>query len=193
MTTLGFIGGTGPEGRGLALRFAAAGYRVLLGSRDADRARKAAQNVAQRLPGLDITGVVNDEAAQQSDIVLLTLPYVGQRPTLEMLGAHLREKIVIDVVAPVIFEDGVPRAVAVSDGSAAQEAQRLLPDSLMVAAFQNISAADLLKPDRSIEGDVIVCSDHTAAKRQVMELAQLIKTSGPWMEAPWRTPGTWRS
>lgn len=175
MATLGFIGGTGPEGRGLAMRFAAEGHRVLLGSRDAGRARDAAAKIAGVLPGLDIRGVLNQEAARGAEVVLVTVPFEGHRATLEGLRSELAGKIVVDVVSPLTFHNGVARAVPVPEGSAAQQAQAVIPGSRVVAAFQNVSASDLLKPERVIEGDVIVCSDHADAKRQVMELAQLIR------------------
>ena len=171
---LGFIGGTGPEGRGLALRFAAAGHHVLVGSRDAQRAKITVEKLLITTPGLELRGVINQEAAQESDPVLVTVPYKAQRSTLEALRLHLKGKLVVDVVAPVIFENGVARAVPVPEGSAAVEAQNLLPDSKVVAAFQNISATDLLTLDTPIDGDVVVCSDHVEAKAMVMALAQQI-------------------
>ncbi|MBI2873088.1 MAG: NADPH-dependent F420 reductase [Chloroflexi bacterium] len=175
MMVLGFIGGTGPEGRGLALRFAMAGHRVLLGSREAERAREAVEKIAARRAGLDIAGVLNEQVAREAEWALVTVPYAAQRPTLEALRPLLAGKTVIDVVAPVVFENGVPRAVAVEEGSAAQQAQALLPDSQVVAAFQNVSAHDLLQPERPIDGDVIVCSDHPGPKAKVMALAEEIR------------------
>ncbi len=138
---LAFLGGTGPEGKGLALRLAMAGEVAIIGSRDATRATTAAEELAQLAPGIRIDGASNADAAQAADVVFLTFPYEGQRPTLEQLQEPLRGKVVVDVIAPMQFQRGRgASAVEVAAGSAAQEAQELLPDSLVVAAFQNASA-----------------------------------------------------
>ena len=168
---LAFLGGTGPEGRGLALRFALAGEEVIIGSRDAGRAAAAAAELRQLAPELRIQGAANADAAVAADIVFLAFPYEGQRPTLESIPEALAGKVVVDVIAPMQFQRGVgASAVEVEAGSAAQEAQDLLPDSLVVSAFQNVSAEELQEPDTVMEGDVLVCSDHAEPKAQVMEL-----------------------
>ena len=172
---LGFVGGTGPEGRGLALRFALAGEQVVLGSREADRAIQAAEAIANVAPAASVQGALNGEAARVCDIVFIVLPYSAQKPTLESLREELAGKIVVDVVAPLAFDKGVARAVAVEQGSAALEAQELLPQSTVVGAFQNVSAEELLRPERSINSDVIVCSDDIDSKETVMKLAELIQ------------------
>ena len=172
---LGFIGGTGPEGRGLALRFALAGEQIVLGSREADRAIQAAEEIAELAPAALVQGALNSEAARVCDIALIVVPYAAQKPTLEALREELAGKIVVDVVAPVAFDRGVARAVPVEQGSAALEAQDLLPQSTVVGAFQNVSADELLRPDKSINSDVIVCSDDSASKETVMKLAELIR------------------
>ena len=97
---IGFIGGTGPEGRGLALRFALAGEDILIGSRDAARAWAAADSVREIAPSLSIGGGMNADVAAQSDTVVVAVPYAAQRPTLESLTAELRGKLIINVVAP---------------------------------------------------------------------------------------------
>lgn len=175
---LGIVGGTGPEGKGLGLRFAMAGHRVLLGSRNGERAAAAAAAVASLVntgAAVTIQGVLNQDAAAQAEIALVTVPFEGQQATLESLKAQLEGKIVVSTVAPLTFQKGVARAVLVPEGSAAQQAQRLLPRSQVVAAFQNISAVDLVEPEVSIEADVIVCSDHADAKKRIMALAEQIK------------------
>ena len=177
---LGFLGGTGPEGRGLALRLALAGERAIIGSRDAGRAASAAEEMQLLAPGTHIEGAVNADAATKADLVFLTFPYEGQRPVLEQLHETLASKVVVIVIAPIQFERGRgASAVAVQAGSAAQEAQNLLPNSLVVAAFQNVSAVDLQEPDKEMEGDVIVCSDHREAKERVMELVKKIPKLRP--------------
>ncbi len=172
---IGFIGGTGPEGRGLSLRFAMAGEDVLVGSRDAGRAVEAASKVARRKVSGKVSGALNVEVARRADLVFVTVPYEGQRAALEALRGHLAGKVVVDAVAPVRFEGGAARAVAVASGSAAQEAQALLPESNVVAAFQTVSARDLLNPTVSIDSDVVVCADDAHAKRRVMALAETIR------------------
>jgi hypothetical protein len=173
---LAILGGTGPEGKGLALRLAMAGETPIIGSRDAGRGAAAAEELAQSVPGVVIKGSDNAGAVASADVVFLAFPYEGQRPVLEDLGATLKGKIVVSVIAPMKFERGKgASAVEVEAGSAAQEAQDMLPDSQVVAAFQNASAEELLDPSATMEGDVVVCSDHPEAKKLVMELAGKIK------------------
>ena len=173
---LAILGGTGPEGKGLALRLAMAGETPIIGSRDAGRGADAAEELAQFVPGVVIKGSDNAGAVASADVVFLAFPYEGQRPVLEDLGAALKGKIVVSVIAPMKFERGKgASAVEVEAGSAAQEAQDMLPDSQVVAAFQNASAEELLDPSATMEGDVVVCSDHPEAKKLVMELAGKIK------------------
>ena len=173
---LAILGGTGPEGKGLALRLAMAGETPIIGSRDAGRGADTAEELAQSVPGVVIKGSDNAGAVASADVVFLAFPYEGQRPVLEDLGAALKGKIVVSVIAPMKFERGKgASAVEVEAGSAAQEAQDMLPDSQVVAAFQNASAEELLDPSATMEGDVVVCSDHPEAKKLVMELAGKIK------------------
>ncbi|MCH8224858.1 MAG: NADPH-dependent F420 reductase [Chloroflexi bacterium] len=177
---LAFLGGTGPEGRGLALRLALAGEAAIIGSRDAGRAAAAAEELLKMAPGASIEGAVNDQAADKADVVFLTFPYEGQRPVLEQLREPLAGKIVVNVIAPMQFQRGRgASAVDVPAGSAAQEAQELLPDSWVVAAFQNVSAEELQEPDKTMEGDVIVCSDHRESKERVMDLVRKIPSLRP--------------
>ena len=171
---LGFIGGTGPEGRGLALRFALAGEDVLIGSRDAGRAEEAAADVsAHDLKG-SVAGALNADVARRADIVLVTVPYAGHPETLTALKGPLAGKVVVDVVAPLAVEKGRARALRVEEGSAALQAQAILDRSNVVAAFQTISARDLLVPERAIDSDVVVCGDDAEAKKTVMALAEKI-------------------
>ena len=173
---LAILGGTGPEGKGLALRLAMAGETPIIGSRDASRGAAAAQELSQLASNVDIRGSDNSGAVLQADVVFLAFPYEGQRPVLEDLGPALKGKIVVSVIAPMKFERGKgASAVEVEAGSAAQEAQDMLPESQVVAAFQNASAEELLEPNITMEGDVVVCSDHAAAKKIVMDLADQIK------------------
>ena len=172
---LAFLGGTGPEGRGLALRYALAGHEVFIGSRDAARGREAAEELEEKWAGVAVRGGGNDEAAQLGEGVFICVPYQAQKSLLPGLAESLAGKVVVNVVAPLSFRKGRAVAVEVAEGSAAEESQLLLPESEVVAAFQNLSARKLLAADRSMEGDVVVCSDHAAAKRQVMSLVEVIE------------------
>ena len=172
---IGFIGGTGPEGRGLALRFALSGEEVLIGSRDAARARAAADSVREIAPDISVDGGLNADVAARSDMVVIAVPYSAQKPTLESLTEELRGKLVVNVVAPLAFSKGVASAVRVEAGSAALEAQEIVPDATHTAAFHNVSAQELLIPDRSLDTDIVVFGDDADAKRKVMDLAETIK------------------
>ncbi len=152
----------------------------------------AAEKMQLLAPGTHIEGAVNADAATKANLVFLTFPYERQRPVLEQLRETLAGKVVVNVIAPIQFERGRgASAVAVPAGSAAQEAQALLPDSLVVAAFQNVSAVDLQEPDMEMEGDVSVCSDHREAKERVMELVRKMPKLDRWTEQGWPTPSTW--
>ena len=168
---IGFLGGTGPEGRGLALRLALAGEDVIIGSRDAGRAAAAAEEVAGLAPEAVVEGGLNEEAASRADVVFIAVPYSAQKHTIEPLAGHLAGKVVVGVTVPVRFSKGAASIEPVPDGSAALEIQALLPDSRVVAAFQTISAHDLLDPNKRVDSDVVVCSNDRDAKAQIMELS----------------------
>ena len=171
---IGFIGGTGPEGRGLALRFARAGKRVLIGSRDDSRAGEAARSISMHAPAASISGAPNEEVARQADLVFITVPYSAHRQAIKGLKGYLDGKIVVDVVTPLSVRNGVATVVPVAEGSAALEAQAVLPGSTVVSAFQTISARDLLVPDMPVNSDVVVSADDTHAREVVMVLAEKI-------------------
>ena len=219
MTRIAIVGGTGPEGRGLALRLAMAGHEVVIGSRDAGRAAEAASGLLEHpLPGehphpalkrvpspggrgertggevpasagmtekagvteeagttgraLPITGAANVDAVSGADAVLLAVPFEGLRPTAESLREALAGRLVVSIVAPVEFVDGQMRAVSVPEGSAGELTRDLLPESRVAAAFQNMSARDLLRADHPLEGDVAVTADDESARRETMALAE---------------------
>jgi len=171
---IGFLGGTGPEGRGLALRFALTGEQVLIGSRQKSNAIRAAKAVSEIVPGISVDGGSNEDVIHNSELIFVTIPYLAQKQLLQRFVDDLEGKIVVDTVVPVSFNEGVATSVPVSEGSAALEARVVLHKSILVAAFQTISAHDLLKPDRKINSDVIVCSDNDSAKQDVMKLAEKI-------------------
>ncbi|MSP23146.1 MAG: NADPH-dependent F420 reductase [Dehalococcoidia bacterium] len=179
MHTIALIGGTGPEGRGLALRFALAGHRVVIGSRQAERGAEAASGLRAALAGAagstgDLTGTSNELALAEADIAVVVVPYEAHRATLEGLRDRLAWKIVVDAVVPVRFERG-PRPVEVEAGSATEEAAQILPDSRVIGAFHNLAAEVLLDPGASVDADVLVTGNDAEAKETVLILAGQIK------------------
>ena len=172
---ISLLGGTGPEGKGLAVRFALAAEEVFIGSRNESRARSVAARISSLAPEGSITGATNKDAAAGADLAFVTAPYVAQRPVLEDLKKELEGKIVVDVVAPLAVGQGTPRTVDLQGGSAALEAQAVLPGSSVVAAFQTIDAHDLLAPTRRIDSDVVVCANDSDARDLVMRLAEQIR------------------
>ncbi|HWG94116.1 MAG TPA: NADPH-dependent F420 reductase [Mycobacteriales bacterium] len=161
------LGGTGPQGRGLARRFAAAGLRVVLGSRSAERAQETAASL-----GDGVTGADNRGAAEQGDVVVVAVPWDGHADLLRELAPVLEGKVVVDCVNPLGFDKQGAYALAVEEGSAAQQAQALLPGSRVVGAFHHVSAVLLEDPEvASIDTDVLVLGDDREATDLVQELA----------------------
>ena len=177
---LGFLGGTGEEGKGLAFRLALAGESVMIGSRDEARAVEAAAEVNDLLGKQVAIGANNMQTAEESDIVFVTVPYSAQAMLLGDVGQYLKSKIGIHVIAPMSFVRGVgAQAINIENGSAAEEAQELVPESFVVSAFQNVSAAELVLPNIPMIGDVLVCGDDKDSKQRVMELVCLIDKLKP--------------
>lgn len=168
------LGGAGKQGSGLALRWANAGYSVIIGSRSLERAREAAADLNERLGSTRMRGADNRTAARDASIVVLAVPYAAQRATVEEVRDELAGKLLIDVTVPLV-PPKVGR-VQLPDGQSAVEAiQTLLgPSVKVVSAFQNISAHHLKKLDHDIDCDVLVCSDDKDAAEAVVGLAQEI-------------------
>lgn len=176
--TVAIIGGTGPEGRGLALRWAKAGVRVIIGSRDENRARIAAQEIcALTGRGSHVEGMENAAAAAATNIVVLTVPFEAQAKTMKDLRESFRPgAVLITTVVPLAagVGDRGTRTLGVWQGSAAQQAAELTPPGVsLAAAFQNISAA-LLNSGIDVDCDVIVCADDARAKETASALARKI-------------------
>ena len=169
---IGILGGTGEEGRGLALRFARAGNPVIIGSRSAERAAAAVQALG---PDLGIRGMVNADAAAAADVVIVAVPWDGHGDLLKTLAGTLAGKVVIDCVNPLGFDRHGAYPLAVAEGSAAQQAAAVLPDSMVVGAFHHVSSVLLLDPavDR-VDLDVLVLGDDRRATDLVQELAARI-------------------
>lgn len=172
------LGGTGPEGFGLALRWARAGETVIIGSRDAKRAQDAAQKIKERVgPRANVSGEENSAACVASDLLVLTIPFEGHANLLKQLKPAIRAgSILIDATVPLAASVGgrASRTLGVWQGSAAQQAAELVPKGVsVVAAFQNTSA-EVLNGDEPVECDVIVCSDDPHASQAAAELAAKI-------------------
>jgi 8-hydroxy-5-deazaflavin:NADPH oxidoreductase len=174
---IGILGGTGDQGRGLARRLAIAGYRVVIGSRDEARAQAAADGLRADSPadaGL-LSGAANADAAAQADVVIAAVPWEGHRDLLAALAAPLAGKIVVDCVNPMGFDGKGAYALPVPEGSAAQQAAAVLPDSTVVGAFHHVSAELLLDPAvERLDLDVLVLGDDRQATDLVAAIADRI-------------------
>ncbi|MER5646954.1 NADPH-dependent F420 reductase [Streptosporangium sp. NPDC002524] len=165
--SIGILGGTGDQGKGLARRFALAGHTVLIGSRSEERAQTAAESIGGSVRGAD-----NSAVAAEADVVIVAIPWDGHRSTLESLRSELAGKIVVDCVNPLGFDKQGAYALAVEEGSAAQQAAAVLPDSRVVAAFHHVSAVLLMDPEvEEITLDVLVAGDDREATDTVQALA----------------------
>jgi len=164
------LGGTGKEGTGLALRWAKAGYKILIGSRQLDKAKLAADRINHQLAISSVIGLTNPDAAKQAELCVLTVIYSAHRQALESVRDVLHGKILVDTTSRVDFRDPRPPVPP----CAAQEAQDILGQSVrVVAAFQNIPANLLIRNiGQAIEADVMVCSDDFPAAQQVILLAR---------------------
>ncbi|MFD4724184.1 NADPH-dependent F420 reductase [Streptomyces seoulensis] len=165
--TVGVIGGTGPQGKGLAYRLAKAGQKVIVGSRSAERAHAAAEELGHGIEGAD-----NAETARRSDVVIVAVPWDGHADTLKSLREDLVGKLVVDCVNPLGFDKQGAYALTVEEGSAAQQAEALLPDARVTAAFHHLSAVLLEDPEiDEINTDVMVLGDKRADTDIVQALA----------------------
>lgn len=165
--SIGVLGGTGDQGRGLASRWARAGHRVTLGSRTPERAEAAARDV-----GFGTVGAANRDCARDSDVVVVAVPWAGHGELLAELADVLAGKVVIDCVNPLGFDSAGAYPLGVPEGSAAEQAAALLPDSRVVAAFHHVSAVTLLDPSViEVDLDVLVLGDDRAATDVVQALA----------------------
>ena len=172
--TVAVLGGTGPQGRGLARRFAAAGISVVIGSRSAERASATAAELADATGGT-VTGADNAGAATAGDLVVVAVPWDGHGELVKGLSGELAGKVVVDCVNPLGFDKQGAYPLPVEEGSAAQQAQALLPDSTVVGAFHHVSAVTLEDPEvATVETDVLVLGEVREATELVQDLAGTI-------------------
>lgn len=175
---VGILGGTGPEGAGLAYRWARAGEEIVIGSRDAERAAKTAGELRARIGGwAKISGADSAAVVGECDVVVLTVPFSGQAALLKQLKSSWKPgTVVIDATVPLAATIGgaATRMLGVWQGSAAEQARELLPQHVaLAAAFQNLGA-ELLAKDEDVDCDIVICSDDENAKRMASELAEKI-------------------
>lgn len=176
-TRIAILGGTGGEGKGLALRWARAGYQVLIGSRQADKAERVAAELNESLGDDLIRGLANAEATRQADVAVLTVPFKAHQTTLSALRDELQGKILVDVTVP-LKPPQVTQVHLPEGGSVAVQAQAILGAGVrVVAAFQNVGEHYLRDAERAIDCDVLVCGDDPDAKARVIELAQALDSS----------------
>ncbi len=177
LLTIAVLGGTGKEGKGLAYRWAKAGYRVIIGSRTIEKAGSAANDLNEMLGNDIVEGMLNPDAAQKADILVLTVPYSAHASTLEMIRDAAQGKILVDVTVPLV-PPKVTKVQMPEAGSAAQEAQGILGENVnVVAAFQNISHEHLLSED-PINCDVLVTGKGKAARLEVLKLVEAAGMKG---------------
>ena len=176
--TIAILGGTGDQGLGLALRFCQAGRKVLIGSRKAERALEAAENVRSQVEGADVEGFGNEEATAKAEIVILSVPFEHTASTVKGLKETLREgQIVVSMAVPLAtaIGDGAVRTIGIWQGSAAEMVKSLVPKGVdVVSAFQNVSAHRLQHLGSPVECDVVI-SGPKAARQRIMELCPLVE------------------
>lgn len=183
MGRIAVLGGTGPEGFGLGLRFAQCGEAVCLGSRDAGRALDAAKKANEQLAAAGISqrveGAENAAAVNGADLVVFAFPYEGVSSLVPSLRPALDGRIVLEVVNPLEVKNGTFRMAAVAAGSAAEEIQALLPESRVVSGFKNQSATELKNLAHPLQGDVLICGEDAAAKEAVADLVRRVRDLRP--------------
>ena len=175
--TIPIIGGTGALGYGLALRLARAGNPIAIGSRDAGRAEEAAKKLRESVPGAEIEGLVNEEAAGRGPVVFLTVPFRAQSETLNNLREALEAgQLLVDATVPsaAAVSGKATRTLGVWQGSAAQQAQEMVPDGVTVVATLHTVSAKALAGDEPLDEDVLVCGEKKADKARVARIVEQV-------------------
>lgn len=177
--SIAMLGGTGPEGRGLAARLLVSGETVWIGSRSAERAAETAAFLRELVPQASVFGGTNAEAAAQSEVVMVSVPYSGLDATLDSCGDTLDGKVILDLVVPIRLDAGVFQLETVPEGSAAERIQARVAGARVVSGVKHQSATDLLAIDEQLEGDVLLCSDDAAAREQIAGVIRAIPILRP--------------
>jgi NADPH-dependent F420 reductase len=178
LPTIPIIGGTGALGAGLALRWAQAGAPIVLGSRSTERAEEAAAKLREKVPGVEVEGLLNEDAAQRAEVVFLTVPFRNQSENLNNLREALRPgQILVDCTVPLAaaVSGKATRSLGVWQGSAAQQAQEMVPEGVtVVAALHTVGAPTLADAEAELGEDVLVCGERKADKARVARLIEAI-------------------
>jgi 8-hydroxy-5-deazaflavin:NADPH oxidoreductase len=184
--TIAIIGGAGELGLGLALRFATAGARIVIGSRDETKAKEAAARVKAAVSDAKVEGFANADAAAKATVVILAVPFPAQAPILKSIKPALKTAILVDTTVPLAATVGgrPTRMLGVWEGSAAQAARELLPGVHVVSAFHNVSADVLQDLSATLDCDVLICGDDAPAKERVSALVNLIPGLRPLDAGP---------
>jgi 8-hydroxy-5-deazaflavin:NADPH oxidoreductase len=171
ITTIAVLGGTGKEGSALAMRWALNGYKVIVGSRSAEKAQTAVSEMNKELGGDYLTGMSNEDASKEAHTIVLSVPYDAHKATLEGLKDHLQGKVLVDLTVP-LAPPAITTVNVPAGKSACLEAQALLGEGVkVVAAFQNVSAVKLKDPQNPVDCDVLVCGEDEA-KQEAMKLVE---------------------
>jgi 8-hydroxy-5-deazaflavin:NADPH oxidoreductase len=172
------LGGTGALGAGIALRWARAGQPTVIGSRSAERAEEAAARIRERVPGAEVEGLVNEEAVKRGQVVFLTVPFRAQSENLNNLRTALEPgQLLVDCTVPLAaaVSGRATRSLGVWQGSAAQQAQEMVPDGVtVIAALHTVSAPTLADLDSDLDEDVLICGDRKADKARVAWLIETV-------------------
>ena len=176
MEKIGLIGGTGLEGRGIALRLAMAGCQVQIGSRSEDRARNTADEMNRQMGSQPVAGAENRDVIENCSLLFLTVPFHHAAETLRRHESHfISDQILIDVTVPVQFDQG-PRFLNLEEGSGSEHLRSRLPSDIpLVATFKTMPAELLSEPDAPLECDEFICSDSSEAKERVLRVLQRIE------------------
>jgi 8-hydroxy-5-deazaflavin:NADPH oxidoreductase len=177
--TIAVLGGTGPEGLGLAARLLAAGETVVIGSRTEERAAGAAGKLRERVPGSSFRGATNVDAAAAGGMIVVAVPAAGLDDTLETCAVHFRGKLVLDVVVPIRLDRGTFLLEPIAEGSAGERIAARVPEARVVSGFKHQAAADLFEVERELESDVLLCGDDAEAKELVAALVRRISKLRP--------------
>lgn len=178
MKKISIIGGTGDQGKGLALRLGLAGYSIVIGSRSEEKAINVAKEVKEDNPNIDIEGENNEYAAEKGDIVFLTIPFNSQEKIIQPLKDKLNGKIIVDTTVALV-PGKPPTTEEVPEGSAAEKLQNILgTDVKVVSGFHTISAHMLMNLDKELKGDTLLAGDDESAKEQVIHITENIGLRG---------------
>ncbi len=171
---IAIVGGTGPEGRGLGIRWAMAGERVAIGSRSEERGQQGAASVKEVVSDGKVEGGSNEVVVNDADFVVIAVPYDAVTPTVSSMASALRGKVVVSVVASLDWTEGRPRPINVPAGSVAEKIAQIVPDARITSGFHTLSAEKLADPHARLDEDTIICGDDRDSRHAVMALAERI-------------------